>query len=469
MAGPGRSSVALGADHGGFPLKEELKKFLTEQGYAVIDCGTFSTVAVDYPVFARLVGEKVASGEARFGIMVDGAGIGSSMAANKVKGVRAALCYDVSSANNAREHNNANVLTLGAGMIGANLAKQIVDTFLRVECTEERHLKRVQMIDNIGSADLHTPEPAKVEPAESGEPTVTELESGDVARIAQRVKELMGTQGVSGSITIPVCGEEECTNCGLCAVKADDHVRLILNLGADRITHTLGAGKVPEDIAKYIDHTLLKPDAIESDVIKLCEEARDYKFASVCVNPIWIPLCKKILDGTDVAVCTVVGFPLGTHMSEIKAMETRRAIRDGAKEIDMVINIGALKGGQDDLVYQDIRAVVEACEDGGALSKVIIETALLTNDEKRRACELSKRARANYVKTSTGFAGGGATSEDVALMSSVVSSSGMGVKASGGIRDYDDAEKMINAGATRIGASAGLKIVQGAKEVTISN
>ena len=170
-----------------------------------------------------------------------------------------------------------------------------------------------------------------------------------------------------------------------------------------------------------------------------------------------------------VAVCTVVGFPLGAHMPEIKALETRRAIRDGAKEIDMVINIGALKSGNDDFVFRDLRAVVEACEDGGALCKVIIEAALLTDEEKVHACELAKRARANFVKTSTGFAAGGATAKDVALMSSVVRGTGMGVKAAGGIKTYEDAQKMIAAGATRIGASAGIKIVQGAKAVTISN
>ena len=176
----------------------------------------------------------------------------------------------------------------------------------------------------------------------------------------------------------------------------------------------------------------------------------------------------KELAGCPVKVCTVVGFPSGAHVPEIKALETRRAIRDGAEEIDMVINIGALKSNNDDLVYRDILLVCEACEDGGAISKVIIEAALLTDDEKVRACELAKKARANYVKTSTGFGPHGATAEDVALMSSIVSSSGIGVKAAGGIRSYEDAQKMILAGATRIGASAGLKIVQQAKEVTLT-
>ncbi|MFH0882453.1 MAG: deoxyribose-phosphate aldolase [bacterium] len=239
-------------------------------------------------------------------------------------------------------------------------------------------------------------------------------------------------------------------------------------MGAGRISLAPGDGEVPKDIAKYIDHTLLKPDATEADIRKLCREAREFDFASVCINPCWVSIAKQELNGSDVKVCTVVGFPLGAHMSDVKSMETRRAIRDGASEIDMVINIGALKSGDHEQVYNDIRSVVEACEDGGVMSKVIIETVLLTDDEKRTACELSKRARADYVKTSTGFAGGGATAEDIALMSSIVAASGMGVKASGGIRDFSDAQKMIDAGATRIGASAGVKIVQGSKKVTVS-
>ncbi|MBU2260220.1 deoxyribose-phosphate aldolase, partial [Patescibacteria group bacterium] len=198
-------------------------------------------------------------------------------------------------------------------------------------------------------------------------------------------------------------------------------------------------------------------------------EACEFHFATVCVSPSYVRLAAKELNGSDVKVCTVVGFPSGAHSPEIKALETRQAIRNGAKEIDMVINIGALKSGDDELVYRDIRAVCEACEDGSATSKVIIEAALLNDDEKVRACELSKKARANYVKTSTGFGPGGATAADVALMSSVVRGAGIGVKAAGGIRNYEDARKMVEAGATRIGASASIGIVKGAQEVTISN
>ena len=477
MAQQGTPKVAIGADHGGYSLKEELKKHLTNDGYTVIDCGTHHTSAVDYPVFARLVAEKVSSGEARFGIMIDGAGIGSSMVANKVRGVRAAMCYDLSTANNAREHNDANLLTLGAGLIGSNLARQIVNTFLTVECTEDRHKRRVAMIDGLdqGRPELapapvpETVTTAAAAPSASGEKTVSDVSSDDIQRIAERVRALIGTQGGAVAHTTDhVCGDDNCTLCGLCAIKAPTHVRQMIEMGAGRISLYPGDGQVPKDIAKYIDHTLLKPEATEADVRKLCQEAAEFEFASVCINPNWVPVAKQELNNSSVKVCTVVGFPLGAHASEIKAAETRKAIRDGATEIDMVINIGALKSGDTDRVYRDIRAVVEACEDGGALSKVIIETALLTDEEKRTACELSKRARANYVKTSTGFAKGGATAEDVALMSSVVASSGMGVKASGGIRDFGDAQKMIDAGATRIGASAGIKIIQGSKAVTVS-
>ncbi|MEN8153172.1 MAG: deoxyribose-phosphate aldolase [Acidobacteriota bacterium] len=230
-----------------------------------------------------------------------------------------------------------------------------------------------------------------------------------------------------------------------------------------------GCECVPQDIAACIDHTLLKPDATADDVKKLCSEAREFKFATVCISPSYVALAAKELEGSDVKVCTVVGFPSGAHVPEIKGLETRRAIRDGAKEIDMVINIGALKSFDDDLVYRDIRTVCEACEDGSAVSKVIIEAALLNDDEKTRACQLSKKARADFVKTSTGFGPHGATAADVELMSRVVRESGIGVKAAGGIRSYEDARAMISAGATRIGASAGIKILQAAKGTTVSS
>lgn len=469
MQTPENYTVAIGSDHGGFALKEQLKEHLTNKGHRIVDCGTFSTDDVDYPKFAYLTAKKVADGEAQFGIIVDGAGIGSAMVANKVKEVRAALCYDVSSANNAREHNNANVLTLGSGLIGVALAKQICDTFLSVSCTVDRHLQRVSMIDDLDQGKIPFSVSDSAPNNNNKDTHSMDLSSQDVERIASRIREMLPGQINTTVQQQGACGDANCTDCGHCAEKAPETIRAYLDLGAGRISHTPGKGRIPKDIAGFIDHTILKPDATEADIIKVCAEAREYGFASVCVNPTFVSLARKELIGTAVQVCTVVGFPLGAHISEIKSMETRRAIREGAREIDMVINIGALKSGKDELVYEDIRKVVEACEDGGALSKVIIEAALLTDDEKIRACLLCKRARANYVKTSTGFAKGGATEKDVALMSSVVRDSGMGVKAAGGIKDFKDFEKMVSAGATRIGASAGIKILQGAKAITVSN
>lgn len=210
-------------------------------------------------------------------------------------------------------------------------------------------------------------------------------------------------------------------------------------------------------IAKLIDHTILKPQATESDVRKLCAEAAEYGFASVCVNPCHVALCAELLQGTDVKVCTVIGFPLGANISAVKAFEAVEAIRQGATEVDMVLNVGAMKEGKHDLVRADIAAVVAAAK-GQALVKVILETCLLTDEEKRIACRLAKEAGADYVKTSTGFSTGGATAADIALMRAEVGHD-MGVKASGGIRDYAAARAMIQAGASRIGASAGVQIV----------
>ena len=459
--------ISLGADHGGFPLKEILKEYLTKNNYTVDDCGTFSTDSVDYPVFASAVAQKVSKGESDFGIIIDGAGIGSSIVANKFDSVRAALCYDVSSAKNAREHNNANVLTLGAGLAGNKLAKQIAITFLTHECSVDRHLRRVEMIDDLDRNKI-----PQINSQNVTEENKMDLSSTDISQIAKKVGELLNTHNPSAQPnSADHCATDMICQCGICVERQPETIRQFIDYGVDRIGfhNATGAACVPEDIGKCIDHTLLKPDATEEDIKKICAEARDFQFASVCISPSYIPLAAKELAGTNVKVCTVVGFPSGAHMPEIKAMETRRAIRDGATEIDMVINIGALKSSNDDLVYRDIRMVCEACEDGGAISKVIIEAALLTDDEKVRACKLSKKARANFVKTSTGFGPGGATSEDVALMSKVIADAGIGVKAAGGIRSYEDAQKMVSAGATRLGASAGIKIVHESKELTVSN
>jgi deoxyribose-phosphate aldolase len=221
----------------------------------------------------------------------------------------------------------------------------------------------------------------------------------------------------------------------------------------------LGEAASARDWASLIDHTLLKPEATDDDIRKLCEEAARYHFASVCVNPTWVRAASCNLRGSGVPVCTVIGFPLGATLPDVKAYEARRAILDGAREVDMVINIGALKSGDDALVEYDIRAVVEAAHEYDVTCKVIIETALLTNEEKVRACLAAKQAGADFVKTSTGFSKGGATVADVALMRQVVGSE-LGVKASGGVKGLEDARKMVEAGATRIGASVGVKIAQ---------
>ncbi|ETB72795.1 deoxyribose-phosphate aldolase [Bacillus paralicheniformis] len=214
-----------------------------------------------------------------------------------------------------------------------------------------------------------------------------------------------------------------------------------------------------KQIARMIDHTLLKPDAVTSEIEALCKEARVYDFASVCVNPCWVKLCAELLKDSEVKVCTVIGFPLGAASPETKAFETRQAIADGAGEVDMVINIGALKDRDTGTVEYDIRAVTDAAV-GKALVKVIIETSLLTDEEKRLACELAVKAGADFVKTSTGFSGGGATVQDIKLMREAVGPD-IGVKASGGVRDKESALAMVEAGATRIGASAGVSIVKG--------
>lgn len=239
-----------------------------------------------------------------------------------------------------------------------------------------------------------------------------------------------------------------------------EQVRRVVANGADRVAFHGAGDEVPADLARYIDHTLLKPDTTSEEIDRISAEASEYGFASVCVNPSWVKRAATNLRGTEVRVTSVVGFPLGASTPEIKAMETRRAIRDGAREIDMVINIGALKSGEYDLVRRDIEKVVDSAHEAGAIVKVILETGLLSDEEKVIGSALAKKAKADFVKTSTGFGHGGATVYDVALMRETVGPH-MGVKASGGVRTTEDAEDMIAAGATRIGASAGIQIVSG--------
>jgi len=413
MAHPLR--VALGADHGGYDLKQQLLEHLTHLGHSVQDCGTHGKDPVDYPTFAEAVARLVATGAADFGVVVDGAGIGSAMAANKVPGVLAAACYSETLARNAREHNDANVLALGAAHTDAATARRIVDTFLSSNCTVDRHRARVRLIRDIESGALRG--------GGAGDGVAAE----DIVRIAERVKELLGSCAPGSPEPAPV---------------------------------------PPEQLAKLIDHTLLRPEATSADIERLCSEAKHHSFFSVCVNPSYVRDAKTLLRGTSVKVCCVVGFPLGAQPPEIKTLEARRAIREGAQEIDMVINIGALKSCDDDLVRRDIRGVVEACKEGRAVCKVILETALLADEEKVRGCELAMKAGADFVKTSTGFASGGATVEDVSLMARTVSPRKLGVKASGGIRTYRDVVRMIQAGATRVGCSSSVKIMEEARALS---
>ena len=251
----------------------------------------------------------------------------------------------------------------------------------------------------------------------------------------------------------------QCDECqGSCAAHCADKVQAIVCEGACRVSFSGNGAEVPRELASYIDHTKLGPDTTPQDIDRLCDEARDYGFAAVCVNPVWVKRCAQRLRGTGVMVASVVGFPLGANAPEVKALETRRALRDGAREIDMVINIGALKGGDYELVEKDIARVADSCREVGAVCKVIIETGLLSDEEKVIACRLAQAAKAGYVKTSTGMGHGGATVYDVALMREAVGPV-MGVKASGGIHTSTEAQQMIAAGATRIGASAGIAIV----------
>lgn len=392
--------LVIGADHGGYETKQGLILHLKSLGHSVQDVGTHSKEPVDYPRIAAQVATAISRHQADFGILIDGAGIGSAMTANKFPGVLAAACYNEALARNAREHNGANVLTLGAGVTSLDECKGIANIFLTTQHTAERHINRVNLIKAYEKANMSSSLPSNLSPE-------------DVQRIGARD---------TGNAPIP-----------------------------------------PDKLAKMIDHTVLKAEASAADIEKLCREAVQHGFYSVCVNPVWVKKARELLRGSPVKVCAVVGFPLGAVTPQTKSFETRRALRDGAQEIDMVINIGALKSGDDKLVLQDIRGVVEDCNDARAICKVIFENSLLTYDEKVRACELSMKARAHYVKTSTGMSSGGATAEDIALMARVTAPKKLGVKASGGVRTYADVVKMVNAGATRVGCSSSVKIMEEAK------
>ena len=397
-AAPPGKIVALGADHGGFRLKETLKPLLAGLGLEVRDVGVFDEKPADYPDIAQKVAELVARGEARRGVIIDGAGIGSSIAANKVSGIRAALCYDRASARNSREHNDANVLTLGARLLTAGQAEEVLRTWLETPFAGGRHTARVEKIARIEE---------------------------QYGRVQQPLPDVRGS----------------------------DRRRAVTEPRAS------ASGSGP--IASLIDHTLLRPEATHADIVKLCGEARQYGFATVCINPYWVPLAASELAGSAVKVCTVAGFPLGATSTEAKVAEAAAALRAGAREIDMVINVGALRSGDCDAVKLDIQAVARVCHDANAIVKVILETALLNDAQKTTACGLAQAAGADFVKTSTGFGPAGATVQDIVLMRHAVGPR-MGVKAAGGIRTLDDFRAMVAAGANRVGASASVKIVEAA-------
>jgi deoxyribose-phosphate aldolase len=399
-AAPPEKIVALGADHGGFQLKETLKPLLAGLGLEARDVGVFDEKPADYPDIAQKVAEVVARGEARRGVIIDGAGIGSSIAANKVSGIRAALCYDRASARNSREHNDSNVLTLGARLLTASQAEEVLRTWLETPFAGGRHAARVEKI-----ARIEEQYGRRAEPLPDGVPPGL----GSVGRGSVQA----GTAGIEGPI------------------------------------------------ASLIDHTMLRPEATRADIVKLCGEARQYGFVTVCINPYWVPLAASELAGTAVKVCTVAGFPLGATSTEAKVAEAAAALRAGAREIDMVINVGALRSGDCDTVKLDIQAVARVCHDAGAIVKAILETALLDDAQKTTACGLAQAAGADFVKTSTGFGPAGATVQDIVLMRHAVGPR-MGVKAAGGIRTLDDFRAMVAAGASRVGASASVKIVEAA-------
>ena len=437
--------VALAADHAGYELKEALKSFLLEVGYTPRDLGTDSDAPVDYPDFAS----AVARGEAWRGIIIDSAGIGSAIAANKVPGVRAASCYDRASARTSREHNDANLLALGARMLRPEEAREIVAVWLGTAFVGGRHSRRIEKITAL--------ENEACDKEAGGQAGGSERL---IEQITQEVLKALASQGLC-ALGASQSGEEEpCPHCdGRCIESCAQKTREIISAGADRLGAALGISQAPAGVARFIDHTLLRPEATRTEILKLCEEAKRFGFASVCINPSYVPLAVRALGGSIVKVCAVAGFPFGATLTAVKVYEADQAMLLGAQEIDMVINVGALKSRENARVEQDIRSVVETCHRGGALVKVILECALLTDEEKVRGCCLAQAAGADFVKTSTGFGPGGATARDVELMRLAVGAR-MGVKAAGGIRSYADLEKMLKAGATRIGASASVKILE---------
>lgn len=294
-------------------------------------------------------------------------------------------------------------------------------------------------------------------------PTLSRLNPLDRDRILNLIDEVLKETNAH------MCCENGICSDNLCVVHNQEGVRNVVRSGADRISTGVGLKDTAFDtsLARMIDHTLLKPEATKQQIEQLCAEAKHFQFASVCVNPCYVKLCAQLLRDTKVKVCTVIGFPLGATSTEAKVAEAEQALKDGARELDMVINVGMLKSGMDAYVEQDIRAVGWVAHRTGAILKVIIETGLLTDEEKVKACVIAKRAGADFVKTSTGFSKGGATAGDIRLMRKVVGQA-LGVKASGGVRTQEQALELIESGADRIGASASVKIVLGEKDQSAS-
>lgn len=466
----GNGPVALGSDHAGYELKQLLKDFLLQSGYEVRDLGTDSSTLVDYPDFAYAVAQAVATGAAWRGIVVDATGIGSAMTANKVAGARAAVCYDKATAQSSREHNDANVLTLGARLLRSEQALTIAAVWLETEFAGGRHQRRLDKITAIERGDLSSNTSMPSQQREQLIEAITrEIFSylGDrFARPGTPWGVADGTSGAPTELRGLEIDEVVCPGCdGRCVETCHGKAHKVITAGAARLTAGLGVSRIPADIAALIDHTLLRAEASRADILKLCDEAKQFGFATAVVNPSWVALAAAALRGTPVKVCSVAGFPLGATLPRVKIVEAEEVVKLGAQEVDMVINLGALKSGQHELVQQEIRGVVEATHRAGALCKVILECVLLTDQEKVLACRLAQAAGADFVKTSTGFGPGGATAHDVELMRLVVGPQ-MGVKAAGSIRSYDDLQKMLSAGATRIGASASVKILQEAAGVT---
>ena len=377
-------------------------------------------------------------------------------------------------AANAREHNDANILTLGAKNDGHPYRAGHYPYFSHdrlhrgtpQKTRSKNHGNRKAVPEKVTSLTEHRCLENQ-SAALCGMICGTNMRHENMQNLAPLVDEL--TNAITRALQADankVCDDSVdglCVDCGVCAVVCSGRARRILDAGASRLSaRGLTAADVPTDIAGYIDHTLLKADATPAEIEKLCKEAREFHFAAVCVNPPFVKQCAELLRESNVQIATVVGFPLGTHTTATKVFETEQALVDGATEIDMVINIGELKAKQDNFVREDIRVVVEAAHHAGAIVKVIIEAALLNDEEKVRASSLSKEAGADFVKTSTGFGPGGATAHDVALMRETVGPN-LGVKAAGGVKNLEQAQEMIKAGATRIGASAGVKIVQEAR------